>query len=751
MRLLLLFALLFGCATGRAKPTGAQEAPVDAPRPLVVMNTAAHPDDEDGATLTYYRYAKDAVAYSVIFTRGEGGQNEIGPELYQALGAIRTEESEAAARHLGTQLFFLNFDDFGYSKHADEAFAAWGGRDEVTARLVYLVRKLKPDVLFTNHDTVTVGPRRQHGHHQAVGLATYDAFHLAADPSYHPGQLEEPGVDLWQPSRLYLRRWNAEGTEVAVPVGATDPHTGAPYAARAGAALREHASQGMERWADRVSGQAATHFTLLRSTEAASPDSSDLAAGLAPNEVAVPSVAYLVDAGRVAPLPQGAYTVSDTLVVPGEALTLTWSPSTLPRARLRWHFFGAVDTTLHLREDSPARATLRLPVEAVPTRPRSVYQYRRLRSRPTVGYAVRDAASDSLLAAGYLPVEIAPPLHVAVGAPVLRLHAGKNAVPIESTVYDPAVQSVTYTLAVAHAATRRVIAQQTVTRTTPPGYVYDTLAVALPDSLAEGAYHITLAALPAAATLPPSPATASAQGSVFEVHTAPGLRVGVVTSYDDALPQALDELGVAYTLLDADDLARAAFDGLHTIVVDIRAYLVRPDLRAHNDRLLDWVRDGGHLIVNYQKTLEWNADYADPFEADRTNPGTFAPYPLVLGRDRVTREDAAVAVQVPTHPLFNTPNPIDEAAWDGWVQERGLYFPADYDAAYTELLCMSDPGEAPLCSSTLLADYGEGTYLYTALGWYRQLKQYHPGAFALFANMLSLPLVEDANAPLGAR
>ena len=129
-RSLFLFLLL----AVTAATTYAQEA-----RPLVVMNLAAHPDDEDGRTLTYYRHAKDAATYSVIFTRGEGGQNEIGPELYEALGAIRTEETERAARRLGTQVYFLNFEDFGYSKHAAEAFERWGGRDAVTARLVYLI------------------------------------------------------------------------------------------------------------------------------------------------------------------------------------------------------------------------------------------------------------------------------------------------------------------------------------------------------------------------------------------------------------------------------------------------------------------------------------------------------------------------------------------------------------------------------------------------------------------------------------
>ena len=162
----------------------------------------------------------------------------------------------------------------------------------------------------------------------------------------------------------------------------------------------------------------------------------------------------------------------------------------------------------------------------------------------------------------------------------------------------------------------------------------------------------------------------------------------------------------------------------------------------HNQGLLNWVRDGGHLIVQYQKTFEWNPGDEDPFGGAGNNPGNFAPYPLELGRDRVTREDAPMTVLAPDHPLFNTPNKLAEHDWDNWVQERGLYFPSEYDDRYVELVSLHDPGESPLESSTLFTSHGSGTYLYTALVWYRQLKEFHPGAYRAFANMVSLPLVD---------
>ncbi|MDX1548138.1 MAG: PIG-L family deacetylase, partial [Rhodothermales bacterium] len=453
MRWLPLFLLLL------TLPAAAQ--PVDAPAPRVVMNLAAHPDDEDGATMAYYRYAKDAVVHSVIFTRGEGGQNEIGPELYEALGAIRTDETERAARHLGTQVHFLNFEDFGYSKTASEAFERWGGRDRVTARLVYLIRSLKPDVLFTNHDTTTVGPRRQHGHHQAVGIAAYDAFALAADPAYHPEQLDEEGVDLWQPKRLFLRHFLAEARhDVSVPVGAVYAPEGRSYAALAADALGEHASQGMDQFAERIRRLDATHFELIRSATDAPLGPDDLAANLPPHPAPPVSISYLIDAGRIDPLPDGAFTVSTAVAVPGQPIRLAWDRSRLPALPVRLALSGALDTTLTLAADVPGVAALRLPVEAVPTTPAPVYQYRRFASNPPVWYAVYGAEDGALRAAGYLALEVAPPLHVEITEPVVRLHAGANRLPVRAQVFDPAATHLTLAVAVSRDADRTVIHQE---------------------------------------------------------------------------------------------------------------------------------------------------------------------------------------------------------------------------------------------------------------------------------------------------
>lgn len=164
---------------------------------FTILCLAAHPDDEDGAALAYYRHLYGYEAYTIFYTRGEGGQNETGPELYDALGRLREQECYDASKIQGSKAFFLGMLDFGFSKTAKETFNFWGSRDSLLARLVYMIRVIRPDVVITNHDTITTKPDRQHGHHQAVGITIFDAFDKAADPSFHPEQLVY-GIVPWQ-------------------------------------------------------------------------------------------------------------------------------------------------------------------------------------------------------------------------------------------------------------------------------------------------------------------------------------------------------------------------------------------------------------------------------------------------------------------------------------------------------------------------------------------------------------------------
>jgi hypothetical protein len=201
-------------------------------------------------------------------------------------------------------------------------------------------------------------------------------------------------------------------------------------------------------------------------------------------------------------------------------------------------------------------------------------------------------------------------------------------------------------------------------------------------------------------------------------------RIGYVRGASDRVPEALRAAGLAVEVLAADDLERGDLARYDVITIGSRAYETEPALIANNARLLDWVRAGGRLIVQYQQY---------PFVR-----GNYAPFPLRIAQphDRVTDEQAPVTPLDPAHPIFRTPNAIGPSDWDGWVQERGLYFAREWDGAYHPLLETGDGGER-LRGGLLIARVGQGTYVYTGLSFFRQLPAGVPGALRLFVNLLS--------------
>nr|AAP58541.1 hypothetical protein [uncultured Acidobacteriota bacterium] len=227
---------------------------------------------------------------------------------------------------------------------------------------------------------------------------------------------------------------------------------------------------------------------------------------------------------------------------------------------------------------------------------------------------------------------------------------------------------------------------------------------------------------------------------VVDVGVAPGLKMGYIMGVGDLVPQALDQLGVKVTMIDADALAYGNLAGYDTIMLGIRAYERRDDLKAYNHRLIKYVNDGGTLIVQYNKTGEFNQ-------------AQYGPYPALVSSNRVTDETAPVQIVEKEHHAFTYPNRIRQDAWDGWVQERGLYFLGEKDAKYTDLVQLQDPFEynTGMKGGALVeARYGKGRWLYVGLGLWRQLPYGTVGAYQLMANLISLGKVPRV-APAGSR
>jgi hypothetical protein len=227
---------------------------------------------------------------------------------------------------------------------------------------------------------------------------------------------------------------------------------------------------------------------------------------------------------------------------------------------------------------------------------------------------------------------------------------------------------------------------------------------------------------------------------LVDVAVAPGIKMGYIMGVGDLVPQALDQLGVKVAMIDSDELAYGNLAKYDTIMLGIRAYERRDDLRAYNHRLLKYVNDGGTLIVQYNKTGEFNQ-------------AQYGPYPALVSSNRVTDETAPVQILEKEHHAFTYPNRIRQDAWDGWVQERGLYFLGERDAKYTDLVQLQDPFEynpGTKGGALVEARYGKGRWLYIGLGLWRQLPYGTVGAYQLMANLISLGKVPKA-APAGTR
>ena len=225
----------------------------------------------------------------------------------------------------------------------------------------------------------------------------------------------------------------------------------------------------------------------------------------------------------------------------------------------------------------------------------------------------------------------------------------------------------------------------------------------------------------------PTQWTRAAAGSirVAPIALPPLGSVGYVRGASDRVPEALDAVGVPVHLLSEDELASGELGRYDVIVVGSRAYEIDSALVRHNDRLLAYAREGGRLVVQYQQF--------------QFSQGKFAPYPLEIARPtaRVTDETAPVRVLAPAHPVFHRPNRIASSDWDGWVQERGLYFAGPWDERYTPLLEMADPGEPPSRGALLVTRYGRGSYVYTGVSFFRSIPAGVPGAYRLFLNLLA--------------
>jgi LmbE family N-acetylglucosaminyl deacetylase len=828
-----------------------------------VLETTAHPDDENSGTLTWLSRRYHAQTALFCLTRGEGGQNILGPEKYDALGLLRTGELREACKYYGVDLYFGKVLDFGFSKTAEETLAKWG-HQETLGDMVQFIRQWRPAILISRFQGSSADG---HGHHQAAGILTREAFTAAADPGKFPEQLSR-GLQPWLVQRFYVSGMAApaesgSGT-VRVPVGDYDPILGLSPREIAAEGYSMHRSQGdgtsaslpgnafeffrtaasslriaeeddffnsidtslasifelagIEKNAitflrDDLDATAKSALDAINSFQVSHPEKSAaaVAKGITILTRSIEKVeSSSISAAAKAPLMQAlnsklldfqnaAHAVlgislvarsEDLTGVPGEKEQVTvyfYNRGPVP-VQLRKLTLATISGTVAPANSNPrpdaqaggSSTTYRFSVEIAKDakateqfwhlengrdaryktspaanefapfgepeiRAEAVYDFQD--SKIPISTAVQGQAGNPIRGSDFTEFQIVPALSLVLDpdfriAPVLPKPKEYE---LRVSIINNQKSGSKGTLKLLANSGLRVRPDEAQFSISRKGETYSTsFFVQVPAAAKPGDYTVQ-----AIATMNgqefrtgyqvisyPENWTrnfyrqARSKIEVFDIKTPSNLAVGYIPGAGDEVPQAMEQLGIKIQTVSASELAFGDLSRFSAIVTGIRAYNVNEELKTNNQRILDYVNRGGTLIVQYVR----------PEQTRNATPSfPFGPYPMTVSdSERITVEDSPITILDPSNPIFNRPNKITEADFQGWVQERGLYFMSKWDSRYKPLLSGHDPGEEAKNGGMLIAHYGKGTYIYTGYAWFRQLPTGVPGAFRIFANMLSL-------------
>jgi LmbE family N-acetylglucosaminyl deacetylase len=868
-----------------------------------LMQTVAHPDDEDGGMLTLESRGKGVTALLLTLNRGEGGQNKVGSNLFDVLGVLRTLELLGADRYYGVEQRFTRVADFGFSKTAEETFQKWQGHDIALGDMVRVIRTFRPDVLVARFSGTD---RDGHGHHQASSILTREAFRTAADPNRFPEQIKE-GLLPWQAKKLYIgnvcgfgaQTCPAENYTVKLNTGEPNAALGMSYIQFALEGLRHQLSQGAGGW----SVDPGPRYTYYKLVDSVLPPTTDkdgheqdffdgidtslpgLASRLGAEESKVPwlrpelvditshvqdatqrskketsdaagpllvvlqnldSLTGRVDSSQISsPLKEGllealrekrqqaqtavnlAMQISvEATVAPPQSVGTGWpkeeeaftvvSPGQRFLVRLKFHNGSKYKLVMdRVRLDAPqgwarqidqevvlvvapgkdqyANFVVQVPADAADgrfyTRPywhrtdpetESINtvddeRYVTLPFPPapfhaTVQYHTHRSALDLSVFGDAHKLGGSDGPETGISSPVVVPFVDDEGVerkrtlavvPAFSVMLEPGQQVIPTEgdgecrVRVGVSSNLSGAAKGTLHLEVPAGWGVEPAKLAMefhkrgekqefefkifPASLKEGRAKIRAVLESGGVNYSEGYSLVTREDldsfyyyqpalqriSIVDVKVPKDLRVGYIMGAGDDIPTVLRQIGMKVTLIPADKLAGEDLSQYQTIVLGIRAYDTQKDLAASNKKLLDFVYNGGTLVGQYETGV---ADF---------NKGKFTPFSAQLSRARVSVEEAPVEILAPDDGVFHYPNQITEHDFDGWVQERGLYFMDQWDNNFKPLLASHDPGESPQKGGLLRVQYGKGTYIYTGYAFFRQLPAGVPGAIRLYVNLLS--------------
>jgi LmbE family N-acetylglucosaminyl deacetylase len=786
-----------------------------------VLYVAAHPDDENTNLISFLSNDKHLDARYLSLTRGDGGQNLIGPEQAELLGVIRTQELLRARGVDGGKQAFSRANDFGFSKNPTETMQKWD-KEKVLGDIVWAIRKYQPDVVINRFSTSTERPN--HGHHTASAILAIEAYDLAANPSAYPEQLKY--VQVWQPKRhlMNLSWWFYGGREkfelldkskwLKMDIGSYYPSKGKSNTEIAAESRSQHRCQGMGTMPER--GEYSEYFETLKGT---SPNRDILEGinttwsriegasliGIILTEVTnnfnfdnpSASVPRLLDAYKmIEALPDsywkrtkyeeikeiiracmGLYieaSAADYSATSGENLKINFeitSRSSLSNVQFKALSIEPIgfDTVMNLvlakNKAYKFKSTIALPTNRNYTNSywlnepfsNSMYQVnqqeliglpetpRALKAKfaLTIGdrlidfpYDIAYKFEDAVKGEIFRPLEITPPVFVNLTEKVY-VYANNQPKNVDVIVKSSSQDSIggTVILKVTNGwkvypekhyfGIKKKGQEQTFTFSVYPPLGASETKIDAVVNLKGNEYskklvNIQYDHIPTQMVL--QDATAKCVKLDFRLEPR---KTAYIMGAGDEIPPSLRQVGYDVTLLDEKNITDENLKNFEVVIMGIRAYNTVERLKVHQPKLYKFVENGGTMIVQYNNN-------SDIFLDD------VAPYKMKISRDRVTDENAEMKMLNPNHQVLKSPNFIGTKDFEGWVQERGLYFATDWDAQLEPIFACNDPNEAAKNGSLLIGKYGKGYYVYTGLAFFRQLPAGVSGAYRLFGNIISL-------------
>ena len=770
-----------------------------------VLYIAAHPDDENTKLISYFSNYYHANTAYLSLTRGDGGQNLIGPELREKLGAIRTQELLAARRIDGGTQFFTRANDFGYSKEPNETFAIWN-KNEVLSDVVQIIENFQPDIIVNrfNHRT----PGTTHGHHTASAMLSLEAFDL---------------VKI-KPKRLFFNTsWWFYGSEenfakadksklLSINVNVFYPLKGKSNNEIAALSRSQHKCQGFG-----TTGSRGEELEYLEIIKGNLPSKDNLFEGIdtswnrikGGNEIGKilnkieqnfdfknPSV-HLPDLIKAYKLIQnleeshwktskkeeiksiieacaGLYleavssvenaTPKSTIDIKIEVLNrsevsvnlnkikilnstseninkvlvdneklihnLSYTlPENVAYSNLFWlqekqqnGLYTISDTTLRnlpeIKNQFPIEFELEILGERLTFIKNLVYKT----NEPDNGET-------------YIPFTIVPKFSIQFASNVTIFNANQTKkIEVKVQAFEDNAKGnlslcypndwVVHPKSIPVAITNKNESKSYIFEVTAPQTESSSVITAMIKS-DQQEYNKTLTTI-SYSHIPKQTILENAEAKVVNLNIkTSGKNIGYLMGAGDEVGNYLENLNYNITYLKPADLVLENLQQFDAIILGIRAFNVVDELKFKNKVLFDYVANGGNLIVQYNT-------------AHNLVTKEIAPYELTISRNRVTNENSEVQFLNPKLNVLNYPNIITKSDFEGWVQERGLYFPDKWSKEFIPVFGMNDTGEEQLNSSLLLAKYGKGNYIYTGLSFFRELPEGVSGAFKLLANLIAL-------------